>query len=67
MMNVKSVITAASRNAQTSRLTMKPIIAGYLHGSARFAQAKMLPPRSPIRVGAFSLALNALSREGSRQ
>src|SRR3954454_2520439 len=46
MTNVKSVITAASRNAQISRLTMKPIIAGYLHGSARFAQAKMLPPGS---------------------
>src|SRR2546425_7831761 len=44
MMKVKRVITAASRNAQTSRLTIKPIIAGYLHGSARFAQAKMLPP-----------------------
>src|SRR5262249_10367901 len=44
MMKVNRVIMAAITKAQTIRLAMKPIIAGYLHGSARSAQAKMLPP-----------------------
>jgi hypothetical protein len=44
MMNVNSVMMAASTKAQASRLAMKPIIAGYLHPSAWSAQAKMLPP-----------------------